>query len=172
MNAGVDGNRLLRTYGSEAALTRFDRDVLSVADARWVVVLLGTNDIIDGGPNLGAFFGGPFPVTTQDLIFAHRQLITRAHARGLKIFGATVTPYEGGLSGMAYYPEGETMRTQLNEWIRNGGEYDGVIDFDAAVRDPAAPTKLLADYASSDLLHPNDAGYRAMADAIDLTLFR
>ena len=92
----------------------------------------------------------------------------RAHARGLKIYGATLTPFEGA----AYFTsEGEAKRAALNEWIRTGKEYDGVIDFDAAVRDPNQPTKFLAQYQSGDNLHPSDAGYQAMANAVDLSLF-
>src|SRR5256885_2912408 len=109
----------------------------------------------------------PLP-SAADLIGAHRQLILRAHARGLKIYGATLTPFEGA----AYFtPEGEAKRSALNEWIRTGKEYDGVIDFDAAVRDPNQPTKFLAQYQSGDNLHPSDAGYQAMANAVDLSLF-
>jgi lysophospholipase L1-like esterase len=97
-----------------------------------------------------------------------KQLIERAHARGLKIYGATLTPFEGA---PYYTPEGEAKRQALNKWIRSKGAYDGVIDFDMITRDPAAPTKFLPAYDSGDHLHPGDAGYKAMGDAVDLALF-
>jgi lysophospholipase L1-like esterase len=121
----------------------------------------GINDIGNARQN-------PTP-TAQDLIAAHKQLITRARARGVKIIGATLTPFWGA----AYYTEiGEAKRHALNEWIRTSKWYDGVIDFDRATRDPADPKKLLAAYDSCDHLHPSDAGYKAMAEAVDLTLFQ
>ena len=126
-----------------------------------VVVMEGINDI-------GQARNNPSP-SAADLIAAHKQLIHRAHARGLKIYGGTLTPYEGA----AYFaPEGEAKRTALNEWIRTSGDYDGVIDFDKATRDPAAPTKFLPAYDSGDHLHPNDAGYTAMGNLVDLALFK
>ena len=107
--------------------------------------------------------------TAEDLIAAHKQLIERAHARGLKIIGATLTPFWGA----AYYTEvGEAKRKALNDWISTSKAYDGVIDFDKATRDPNDPLKLLAAYDSCDHLHPSDAGYKAMAESIDLNLFR
>ena len=103
------------------------------------------------------------------MIAGHKQLIERAHARGLKVIGATLTPYDGA----AYCtPEGEAKRQALNEWIRTSGAYDGVIDFDKATRDPAAPTKFSSAADSGDHLHPADAGYKTMGDSIDLSLFR
>jgi lysophospholipase L1-like esterase len=122
---------------------------------------------MEGINDIGQARANPLP-SAADLIAAHRQLILRAHARGLKIYGATRTPFEGA----AYFTaEGEAKRAALNEWIRTGKEYDGVIDFDAAVRDPNRPTKFLEQYQSGDNLHPSDAGYQAMADAVDLSLF-
>ena len=112
---------------------------------------------------------GTFTPTAEDLIAAHKQLITRARARGVKIIGATLTPFWGA----AYYTDiGEAKRQALNNWIRTGKAYDGVVDFDMATRDPADPKKLLAAYDSCDHLHPSDAGYKAMAEAIDLNLLR
>jgi lysophospholipase L1-like esterase len=106
--------------------------------------------------------------SADDLIFGHKQLIERAHARGLKIYGATLTPFEGA----AYFTqEGEAKRQAVNQWIRTSGAYDGVIDFDAATRDPNAPTRFKAEFDSGDHLHPSDAGYKAMGDSINLTLF-
>jgi lysophospholipase L1-like esterase len=129
LNAGISGNRVLGDGAGVSALARFDRDVLMQTGVTHVVVLEGINDI-------GIARNNPSP-TAEDLIAGHKQLIDRAHARGLKIYGATLTPFEGA----AYYtPEGEAKRQALNKWIRSGGAYDGVIDFDMITRDPAAPT--------------------------------
>ena len=107
--------------------------------------------------------------TAADIIEGHRQLVERAHAYGLKIYGATLTPFEGA----RYWTEqGEAKRQAVNEWIRNSGAYDAVLDFDAALRDPNDPTRVLPQYDPGDHLHANDAGYRAMADSIDLSLFK
>jgi lysophospholipase L1-like esterase len=123
--------------------------------------------VLEGINDIGIARNNPSP-SADDLIAGHKQLIERAHARGLKIYGATLTPYEGA----AYFtPEGEAKRQALNQWIRTSGAYDGVIDFDMATRDPAAPTRFLPAYDSGDHLHPGDAGYKAMGDAIDLSLF-
>jgi lysophospholipase L1-like esterase len=103
------------------------------------------------------------------LIAAHRQMIERAHARGLKIYGATLTPFEGAAR---YTPEGEAKREALNEWIRTGKVYDGCVDFDAATRDSGQPKRFRAEFDSGDHLHPNDLGYIAMGNAIDLSLFQ
>ena len=160
LNAGIGGNRVLLDNTGPNVLARFDRDVLTQTGVTHVIVLEGINDIGQGRAN-------PLP-SGADLIAAHRQLIARAHARGLTIYGATLTPFEGA----AYWtPEGEAKRAALNEWIRTNKEYDGVIDFDAAVRDPNQPTKFLTQYQSGDNLHPSDAGYQAMANKIDLSLF-
>jgi len=173
VNAGIGGNRVLNEAAVPAgvdgravgaginALARFERHVLSVPGVTHVIVLEGINDIGNAREN-------PTP-TAEDLIAGHKQLIEQAHARGLKIFGATLTPFWGA----AYYTEaGEAKRQALNEWIRNGKGYDGVIDFDKATRDPADAKKLAAPYDSCDHLHPSDAGYKAMGDAIDLGLFK
>ncbi len=164
VNAGISGNRLLGEGAPQAginALARFDRDVLMQTGVTHVIVLEGINDI-------GVARNNPSP-TAADLISAHKQLIERARARGLKIFGATLTPFEGA----AYWtPEGEAKRKALNDWIRTSSAYDGVIDFDQATRDPAAPTKFLPTYDSGDHLHPGDVGYKAMGDAVDLKLFK
>jgi lysophospholipase L1-like esterase len=163
VNAGISGNRLLSdstpNFGV-SALARFDRDVLVPPGVTHVIVLEGINDI-------GGARQNPTP-TPDDLIAVHRQLIARAHARGLTVIGATLTPYEGA----AYFtPQGEAKRLAVNDWIRTSGEYDGVIDFDQAVRDPQQPGRFLAQYDSGDHLHPSDAGYEAMGNAIDLKLF-
>ncbi len=163
LNTGIGGNRLVsdstNNFGINA-LARFDRDVLAETGVAYVVVLEGINDIGNARAN-------PSP-SAADLIAAHQQLIERAHAHGLKIYGGTLTPFEGA----AYFsPEGEAKRKAVNEWIRTSKAYDGVIDFDAATRDPASPGKFLALYDSGDHLHPNDAGYEAMGKAVDLSLF-
>jgi lysophospholipase L1-like esterase len=160
LNQGISGNQLLADGAGPSALARFDRDVLVQSGATHVIVLESINDI-------GIGFDDPWP-GVDDLILGHRQLIERAHGRGLKIYGATLTPFEGSLY---WTPEGEAKRRALNEWIRTSKAYDGVIDFDAAVRDPNAPTKLQSHYDPGDHLHLNDAGYRAMANAINLGLF-
>jgi lysophospholipase L1-like esterase len=160
LNAGISGNRVLGDGAGVSALARFDRDVLMQTGVTHVVVMEGINDF-------GLARNNPSP-SADDLIAGHKQLIERAKARGLRIYGATLTPFEGA----AYWtPEGEAKRQALNEWIRKSGAYDGVIDFDAATRDPNAPTKILPAYDSGDHLHPGDAGYKAMGEAVDLALF-
>ncbi|MFJ6674883.1 SGNH/GDSL hydrolase family protein [Actinosynnema sp. NPDC091369] len=181
VNEGISGNRLLHdpnppvghpaegyaAYFGQAALRRFDRDVLAQPGVGHVVVLLGVNDL--GHPGTSAPLSEK--VTAQDIIGAHRQLIARAHAAGLRIHGGTITPFRGDTFGY-FSPENEAARQTVNQWIRTGGEYDGVIDFDRAVRDPHQPDRLLAAYDSGDHLHPNDAGMAAMAAAVPLRLFR
>jgi lysophospholipase L1-like esterase len=164
LNAGIGGNRVLSELAFGAginALARFETHVLGQTGVTHVIVLEGINDIGNARQN-------PTP-TGADLIAAHKQLIERAHTRGLKIIGATLTPYEGA---PAFTPEGETKRTLLNEWIRTSRSYDGVIDFDLATRDPSSRLRFLAKYDSGDHLHPSDAGYQAMANVIDLDLFK
>jgi lysophospholipase L1-like esterase len=163
VNAGIGGNRLLRYGSGPGALARLDRDVLAVPGVKVVILLEGINDI-------GRAFtpdGPQQPVTAEALIAADKQIIERCHAHGIKVIGATLTPYQG-----AHYaaPEGETVRTALNQWIKTGGAFDGVVDFSAAVADPANPLAFRAGYNDYDHLHPNDAGYQAMANAIDLSL--
>ena len=142
--------------------------MLATAGVRHVIVLLGINDIGQPGTDSATLAEA---VGADAVIGAHRQLIARAHAKGLRIIGATLTPFEGTIFPGYYSVDKEAMRNVVNTWIRSGGEYDGVIDFDRAVRDPAAPTRMLAAYDSGDHLHPNDRGMQAMADAIDLGLF-
>ncbi|GAB2610349.1 SGNH/GDSL hydrolase family protein [Streptomyces capparidis] len=181
LNAGIGGNRLLHdpnppagspaeeyaAYFGQSALKRFDRDVAAQPGARHLVVLLGVNDL--GHP--GTVAPESERVSAADLIAGHRELIARAHARGMKVYGATITPFRGDTLGF-FSPSNEAARQAVNRWIRTGGEYDGVIDFDAAVRDPQRPDTLLAAYDSGDHLHPNDAGMAAMARAVPLRLFR
>ncbi|HVZ24320.1 MAG TPA: SGNH/GDSL hydrolase family protein [Vicinamibacterales bacterium] len=164
LNAGIAGNQVLGDGFPGAgvnALSRFERDVLALPGVSHVIVMEAINDI-------GLARANPTP-SADDLIAGHKQLIARAHDRGLKIYGATLTPFEGA----AYYsPEGEAKREAVNNWIRTSGAYDGVVDFDKVIRDPAAPTKFLPQFDSGDHLHPNDAGYKAMGDAVDLGLFK
>jgi lysophospholipase L1-like esterase len=172
VNHGISGNQVLRDGAGTSALTRFDRDVLATPGLTHIVVLEGINDVGTGG---FAFPGtaGPPPAerSAADLIAGYRQLIARAHAHGVKIFGATLTPFEGTFQGY-YTPAKDEVRIEINEWIRNSGEFDGVIDFEAAIRDEANPRVIKAEYDSGDKLHPGDAGYKRMADSIDPGLFR
>jgi len=168
VNSGIAGNRLLQSmpmFGAPA-LSRLDRDVLSVPGVTHIVLLEGINDIGASGP--GGMFGDTPLAAPQDLIGAYLQIIARAHEHGIKVIGATILPFEGA---MYYSAEKEAIRTTVNQWIRTSGKFDGVIDFDAAVRDPASPGKLKAEYDSNDHLHPGAAGYRRMGEIIDLSLF-
>ncbi|CAG0984066.1 hypothetical protein BURK1_01902 [Burkholderiales bacterium] len=160
LNAGISGNRLLHNTVATNASARLDRDVLVQTGARYLIVLMGINDI-----------GFPGTATADDIIAGHRQIIDRAHAMGLKVYGGTLTPFQSFLPGLYYTDDGETMRQAVNHWIRTGKAYDAVIDFDKAIRDPSHPARMRPAYDSGDNLHPNDAGYRAMADAVDLSLF-
>jgi len=184
LNKSISGNRLLHDgpvlsgtpfdgigplLGS-SGLARFDRDVLAQPGVRYVVVLLGINDI--GQPGAGVM---PLEeeVTAAEMIAGYRQLIARAHEHGLRVYGATMTPFEGTTFLPGYYTAAkEAKRHAVNQWIRTSGEWDAVIDFDRAVGDPEHPLRLLPQYDSGDHIHINDAGMRAMADAVPLPLFR
>lgn len=168
LNHGISGNRTTFDLIGPNALARLDRDVLAAVGAKWVILLEGINNI--GIP--GAFGLASQQVSADDIIAGHRQMIARARERGLKIYGATLTPFEGTLFPGYYTAAGEAKRQAVNAWIRTSGEFDAVIDFDRVIRDPAQPSRMLPAYDSGDRLHPNDAGYRAMAQAIDLRLFR
>lgn len=166
INMGISGNRVLREGAGSSGLARFDRDVLSRPGARWVLLLLGINDIgFSALPQLPA----SEKATAEDIIAGYQLLIARARLHGLAIIGATLTPFEGVNT---YTSEGEQMRQQVNQWIRTAGQFDAVVDFDLATRDPAQPTRLRAAFDSGDHIHPNDAGNKAMAEAINLNLFR
>jgi lysophospholipase L1-like esterase len=170
INQGISGARVLRDRMGDNALARFDRDVLSQPHADTVVLMMGINDI--GWPGtLLVPEGEPAP-SAEDIIGGYQQLIARAHANGMRIVGATLTPFENTFAGnplFGYYnEEKEAKRQKVNEWIRSSGAFDGVIDFDAATRDPANPRHIRADFDSGDHLHPQDTGYKAMADSIDL----
>jgi lysophospholipase L1-like esterase len=165
LNEGISGNRVLHDGAGPSAVARFDRDVIAQSGVKYLIILEGINDIgrvaapRDPGDN----------ITTQDLIFGLTQLVTRAHQHGIKVFGATLTPYVGA----GYASEaGEQIRQAYNQWIRTSGVFDGVIDFDKTTQDPAKPSMFLPDYDSGDHLHPKDAGYKTMGDSIDLSLFR
>lgn len=161
VNGGIGGGRLLEDGLGPNGLARFDRDVLAMPGITHVTVMLGINDIGVGGAR-------PSP-SVAELIAGHRQLVARARARGLRVYGATLTSFEGA----AYWtPEGEAKRQALNEWIRTSGTYDAVLDFAAATQDPARSTRMRAEHDSGDHLHPSPAGYTAMANSIDLGLFR
>ncbi|HWW05767.1 SGNH/GDSL hydrolase family protein [Collimonas sp.] len=169
INAGISGARLLSDKMGVNALARFDRDVLNQPNLDTVIVLIGINDIGWPGSSLGPHDPAP---SVEQLIAGYRQLIARAHVRHVRIVGATLTPFGGALQdtdlGGYYSAAKEQMRQAVNQWIRSSGEFDAVIDFDAALRDPQHPQRFLPAYDSGDHLHPGDRGYRAMAEAIDL----
>lgn len=157
-NEGISGNKVLKDGSGESALKRLDRDVLSQHGVRTMVLLEGVNDIK----------AVPAP-TAAELIAGYRQLVDRAHAAGLCVVGATVMPYEGWRE---WTPAGEAVRQEVNAFIRESGAFDAVADFDKAVMDPAAPSRILPAYNSGDHLHPNDLGMRTMSDTVDLKSLR
>ncbi|MDG4863557.1 SGNH/GDSL hydrolase family protein [Streptomyces sp. T-3] len=167
LNQGIGGNQVVNdtTWAGEKALARFQEDVLNEPGVRTVVILEGTNDI--GASTVAPPLGGTPDVSVEELIAGHRELIRRAHAKGIKAVGATLIPWGGSNYDD---PKGlnEAKRDALNKWIRTSGEYDAVADFDRAVADPADDERILPAYDSGDKLHPNDAGYKAMAEALDL----
>jgi lysophospholipase L1-like esterase len=173
-NAGISGNRVYHNAINNVrfsvnALARFGRDVLEQPGARYVIILEGINDI--GQPGTGSAAAAE-AVDDIDIITGLKQMAERAHALGFKVIGATLTPFSV-YTGADYYSDMKNAQRQaVNYWIRNSGVFDHVVDFDYIVRDPARPDSMLADYDSGDHLHPGDAGYKAMADAIDLTWFR
>jgi lysophospholipase L1-like esterase len=168
-NQGIGGNHLLTDGLGPNALARFDRDVLAPAGVHWVIVLEGVNDL--GGLTREAEVSPEkHAALVQRILAAYQQIITRAHAHQLRVYGATITPY----TGSDYYhpgPLSEADRQTINTWIRTPNHFDAVIDFDAIVRDPAHPDRLLPAYDCGDHLHPSPAGYKAMGDSIPLTLF-
>jgi lysophospholipase L1-like esterase len=173
LNAGIGGNRVLHDPAANVrfgvnALARFDRDVLAQPEVKFAIVLEGINDLGHAGNSAPA----SETVSAEDIIGGLKQLVERAHEKGIRVFGATLTPFEGTVSKGYFTPEKETERKAINDWIRNGKAFDGAIDFDKAVRDPEHPDRMLPAYDSGDHLHPGDAGYKAMGAAIELKLFR
>lgn len=169
LNQGIGGNRLLLDGLGPNALARFDRDVLAQPGVRFLIVLEGINDIGTFGL-AGESTNSAHDDLVARMVGAYQQMVLRAHVHGIRIYGGTITPFVGS----AYYHPGalnEADREAVNAWIRAPGHFDAVIDFDKAVRDPANPHQLLPAYDSGDRLHPSPAGYRAMADAIPLSLF-
>jgi lysophospholipase L1-like esterase len=176
LNEGIGGNRIWHDGAGVSALARFDRDVLAQPGVTDVMILEGINDI--GWPHMKppATKGGeppsPFAAETvsgKELIVGFKQLIDRAHQHGIRVIGATLTPYEGA---DYFSQDGEAIRQEVNQWIRSSGTFDRVVDFDLAVRDPAHPSRFREEYQSGDHLHPSTAGYRAMAAAIDIAALR
>ncbi len=163
VNAGISGNKLLEKAGGDSALSRFTRDVLARPGVTHVIVFIGVNDLGH------AFRDGKNLLSANDMIAGYRQLIARARENNLSIIGATIAPY--GDAAFFWSPAGEAARQAINDWIRNSGEFDAVFDFAAALADPADPTRMAAPLQSDDNLHASDAGYRAIANAIDLSLF-
>jgi lysophospholipase L1-like esterase len=173
-NAGISGNRILNDGMGESALKRLDRDVLDLPGVKAMIVFEGVNDL---GMAFGRFEGGQGqamsgfrgnPVSADDIIDGYRRIVARAHARGVKVYGATIAPYKGA----TYWTEaGEAARQKINGFIRTGGVFDAVLDFDKVFQDPADPAGMRADFHIGDHLHGNDASYRAVGDSIDLSLF-
>jgi lysophospholipase L1-like esterase len=175
LNQGIIGNRILHPTETQfgnlfgpAGLARFDRDVIAQAGVQYLIVLLGINDIGHPGANAPA----SDEVTADEMIAGYRQFIERAHEKGIAVFGATLLPFEDTTIPRFYSVEKEAKRQAVNRWIRTGGAFDAIIDFDRVMRDPARPTRMLPKYDSGDHLHPSDAGMAAMAGAIPLDLFK
>ena len=166
VNQGIGCNRTLRDFCGPSAAARFDRDVLAVTGATHVILALGLVDIIF--PSVSGNLAEV--ATTSDIIVGLKQLTERARARGLKVYGATITPFGDSIFAGVYTPENEATRQAVNRWIRTSGAYDGVIDFDKVVRDPADPKRMWPIY-TLDGIHPNDAGNELMANAVNLALF-
>lgn len=166
LNLGVGGNRLLLDGKGPNALSRFDRDVLAQANVRYLIVLQGIDDIGDGYGTKQ--IQETLPPTAETITAAYQQVIARAHAHNIAVYGATLLPFQ---QSMFYSPEGEAIREQVNSWIRTSAAFDAVLDFDAVVRDQADTHKLAARFDSGDHLHPNDRGYQAIANSIPMQLF-
>ena len=163
LNMGIGGNCVLRDCLGPSALSRFKRDVIDQSKVRWLIILEGINDI--GGSR------GPEGATkvADGLIAAYKQMIDSAHAKGIRVYGATLTPFGGSFYDS---PDHESACKTVNEWIRSSGRFDAVIDLNAAMRDPANPLHFLPDADTGDHLHPNETGHRMMGEAVDLTLFK
>jgi len=169
-NQGIGGNHLLTDGLGPNVLSRFDRDALAPAGVQWVIVFEGVNDL-GGFARLDEVTAAEHAALVRRVVAAYQQVIARAHAHGLRVYGATITPYVGS----TYYhpvPMSEADRQAVNQWIRTALHFDSVIDFDAVVRDPQHPDQLLPIYDCGDHLHPSPAGFKAMGDAVLLDLFR
>jgi lysophospholipase L1-like esterase len=162
LNLGIAGNRVLGDGAGISALARFDRDVLAMPGVKWLMILEGINDM-NGAARGGNAPGGA--ITADDLIAGMKQMIERAHTHGIKVIGCTLTPYGNATDAV------EAMRQALNKFIRTPGNFDAMVDFDKVIQDPADPRQFKQGYNNTDKLHPNDAGYQAMADAVDLSIF-
>ena len=168
-NQGIGGNHLLTDGLGPNVLARFDRDVLAPTNVQWVIVFEGVNDL-GGLARDGEVSPAEHAALVQRVVAAYQQVIARAHGHGLRVYGATITPFVGS----DYYhpgPLGEADRQAVNQWIRASGHFDAVIDFDAVVRDPQHPDRLLPTYDCGDHLHPSPAGFKAMGEAVSLDLF-
>jgi len=175
LNAGISGNKLLDDGRSPSALARLDRDVLAMPGVKAVIVFEGVNDL---GMSFGKFEGPAAsamaafrgkPTSAAGIIAGYRQIVDRAHAAGIRVFGATIAPYKGA----SYWsPAGEAARQDVNRFIRTSGTFDAVLDFDKAFADPADPARMRDGFHMGDFLHGTDAGYKAVAASIDLDLFR
>ena len=166
LNEGIGGNRLIHDRTAQNALARFDRDVLAQDGVRWLIVLEGVNDL---GTRVSAKEHNEQAATADDLISAYEQIIFRAHAHNIRVYGATILPFEG-----AHYftQDGEADRQKVNQWIRTSGQFDAVIDFDAVTRDSKNTSHFSEAADSGDHLHPADGGYKIMGGAVDLKLFK
>jgi lysophospholipase L1-like esterase len=165
VDQGIGGNQVLANGMGDSALSRFDRDVLALPGVSTIVIMMGINDI--------GFSGGMIPgmsrkdvIPAEEIIQGYRQLIARAHARNVRIIGATMTPFAGS---QAFKPEKEAVRQAVNSWIRTSGAFDSIVDFDAVTRDPKKPDQLKDEFNGGDHIHLSDAGYEAMASVIDLS---
>jgi lysophospholipase L1-like esterase len=166
MNQGLGGNRILHDIRGDSGLRRFDRDVLAQPGVTHTIIMLGTNDLRNRPGKAEE------EVTAPQMIAGLRQFAVRGQARGIRVIGATLTPFENEtfLPG-AWNPKREAVRQAVNDWLRKTDVFDAIADFDRALRDPDQPTRMLPMYDCGDHLHPSDLGYRAMGDAIDLSLF-
>jgi lysophospholipase L1-like esterase len=178
VNAGIGGNRLLRdgtwTGAGRALLARLDADVFALDGVESIILLIGINDI--GWPDADGRGRKWAPLsdlpTANQIADGYRQVVLRAHARGTRVIGGTLIAF-GGVDPSGFYTtEKEVIRQAVNARVRSGDIFDAVIDFDAALRDPSQPSRLLPDYDSGDNVHPSDHGYAAMANAVDLSLLR
>ncbi|HEX9806999.1 MAG TPA: SGNH/GDSL hydrolase family protein [Alteraurantiacibacter sp.] len=172
-NAGISGNRILSPGMGESALARFDEDVLSLPNVKYLIVFEGVNDIGNRfgrrGPNQPNFPGLDQPeITVEEMIAGYKQIVARAHAKGIKVIGSPIGPYKGA----AYWSEeGEAARQEINDWIVNGGAFDAVVRLDTAFADPDDPQTMREGYHMGDFLHGSDAGLKAVGESIDLSLF-